>query len=87
MKIVAKPISMVAWFDSKGVPHPVRFRIEEESQEEVVIKIGRVITKEKEKLAGNHMLIFNCQSIIKGVEKPYQLKYELSTCKWILFKI
>lgn len=78
MKIVAKPVSMVAWFDSKGVPHPMRFRIEEE--EEVVIKVGRVITQDKEKLAGNPILIFNCQSIINGVEKPYQLKYELSTC-------
>jgi hypothetical protein len=85
MKVVAKPISMVAWFDTKGVPHPVRFKIEEE--QEVVIKVGRVMTQDKEKLAGNPMLIFNCQSVINGVERPYQLKYELSTCRWILFKI
>jgi len=87
MKVVAKPISMVAWFDTKGQPHPVRFKIEDEGSEEVVIKVGRVITKELEKLCGNYMLIFNCQSVINGAEKMYQIKYELSTCKWMLFKI
>ena len=87
MKVVAKPISMVAWFDPKGMPHPVRFKIESEEEADVVIKVGRVVTQEKEKFCGNHMLIFNCQSVINGAQKMYQIKYELSTCKWILFKI
>ena len=87
MKVVAKPISMVAWFDAKGMPHPVRFKIEDEESEDVVIKIGRVVTQDREKFCGNHMLIFNCQSVINGAEKMYQIKYELGTCKWILFKI
>jgi hypothetical protein len=67
------------------LPYPVRFKSDEE--EEVIIKVGRVVTQDKEKLYRNHMLIFNCQSVINGAEKMYQIEYELSAFKWMLFKI
>lgn len=87
MKVVAKPIEVVAWFDRAGTPNPVRLRLEGENEESIVIKIDKIITRDKEKLAGNHMLIFNCQGCINGSQKLFEIKYELSTCKWILFKI
>ncbi|HCQ88944.1 MULTISPECIES: hypothetical protein [unclassified Clostridium] len=85
MKVVAQPIDMVAWFDSDGEIHPVKFRIVDETTE--VVKINKIICKEKEKLAGNLMIIFRCQSIINNKEKIYEIKYDLNSCKWILFKI
>ena len=87
MKVVAKPIDMVAWFDKKGVPNPVRFKVDGEGGESIVIKIDKIITRDKEKLAGNPMLIFNCQGCVNGTQKLFEIKYELSTCKWILYKI
>ncbi|MFT5875547.1 MAG: hypothetical protein ACI8WT_004540 [Clostridium sp.] len=87
VKIVAKQIEMVAWFDKKGVPKPVRFRIQNEDESYRVIKIDKVVTMDKEKLAGNEMLVFKCQSIIEGVMSIFEIKYELKTCKWILYKI
>lgn len=87
MKVVARPIEMVAWFDKFGNPNPVRFRMTEEGDEQITIKIDRILQRAKEKLAGNNMIVFQCQSCINGLEKVYELKYELSTCKWILFKI
>lgn len=85
MKVVAKPIDVVAWFDKDGI-HPTKFRIENK-EGKVVIKIGRIIKKDMEKLAGNLMLVFTCESEINGLVKPYEIKYELNTMKWILFKI
>lgn len=87
MKVIAKPIEVVAWFDLSGKINPVRFKITNEDESNSVIKIDRIICIDKEKLAGNNMLVFKCQSIIDGVERIYELKYELSTCRWILFKI
>ncbi|MBZ9688402.1 hypothetical protein G9F72_018900 [Clostridium estertheticum] len=87
MKIVAKPIEVVSWTDKKGNIHPVRFKTTNEDESISVIKIDKVITVDKEKLAGNNMLVFKCQSVINGAERLYEIKYELSTCKWILFKI
>jgi hypothetical protein len=87
MRVVAKPIEVVCWTDISGNINPVRFKITNEDESNSVIKIDKVICVDKGKLAGNHMLVFKCQSIINGVEKIYEIKYELRTCKFILFKI
>lgn len=87
MKIIAKPIEVVFWTDIKGNIHPVRFKIVNEDESITVAKIDKVITVDKEKLAGNLMLVVKCQSTVNGVDKLYEIKYELGTCKWILYKI
>ncbi|HEY5588450.1 MAG TPA: hypothetical protein VIK86_05775 [Candidatus Paceibacterota bacterium] len=87
MKIVAKEIEMISWTDTKGVITPLRLRIVREDESLQVIKVDKVITRTQEKFAGNLMIVFNCQSLVGNVEKRYELKYEISTCKWMLFKI
>lgn len=86
MKVVAKNIDMIAWFRENGKIRPLKFKIEEEDHYQV-IKVDRVIKGEIEKYAGNVMYVFDCQSEINGEVKPYQLKYEIETNRWILFKI
>jgi hypothetical protein len=63
MKVIAKTIEMVAWFAEDGTPNPIRFRVRSADESVAVIKVDRVIFKEKEKLAGNSMIVFRCQSI------------------------
>ena len=87
MKVVAKAIEMIAWTDTKGNINPVRFKLTKEDESSSVIKIDKVISVDKERFAGNNMLVYNCQSVINEVDRIYQLKYEISTCKWMLFKI
>ncbi len=86
MKIVMKPIDMIAWFTPEGVPRPIKYRLMEEEQS-YTIRVDRVMERSEEKLAGNRMLVYRCQSIIRGREQVYELKYELSTCKWFLYKM
>ena len=87
MKVLALPIEMVSYTDNKGNIKPIRFRMQVDDEPMQVIKIDKVIVKETEKFAGNIMLVYKCQSLIENVTKIYEIKYELSTCKWILFKI
>jgi len=87
MKILAKPIEVVSWTDTKGNINPVRFKITKEDGSNSVVKIDKVICGDIEKLAGNNMLVFRCRSVISDVERLYELKYELGTCMWMLFKI
>ena len=87
MKVVAKPISVVARFPEKGMPEPVKFRLKNEDDSYTNVMIDKIIQSDMEKLAGNLMIVFRCQSLIGGVTKLYELKYELNTCKWVLFKI
>ena len=77
-----KPIEMIAWFDLVGVPRPIRFRVDGE-----VCIVQQVSSISEEKLAGNRMKIYRCQSEIDGLLKPFELKFELNTCKWFLFRM
>lgn len=87
MRIIAKPIEVISYTDDKGDMKPLRFRMQTEDDSVKVVKIDKIIIKELEKLAGNPMLVFRCQSLINNVQKQFEIKYELRTCKWILFKI
>ena len=87
MKVLALPIEVVSYTDDKGSIRPIRFRMQIEDEPMQVIKVDQVIVKEVEKLAGNDMLVFKCQSLIDNAMKLFEIKYELKTCRWILYKI
>lgn len=87
MKVIEKPIEMIASFDVKGNPTPIRFRLETEDESYQVIKIDKVIDRSLVKCYGDHMIVFHCQSIIGSLEKRYEVRYELNTCKWLLYKM
>ena len=86
MKILMQPIEMIAWFTREGVPHPIKYRLRQ-NEENITVRVDRVMIRSEEKLAGNRMLLYRCQSVINGIEKVYELKYELGTCKWFLYKM
>lgn len=87
MKVLMKQIKMVAWFAENGFLTPVRFQLKGAGDELVTIKVGIIFERNEEKLAGNRMMIYRCKSEIDGVEKLYELKYEVGTCKWYLWKM
>lgn len=74
---------MIAWFDIPGTPRPIRFR-----HRGNIIKVEMIVRLSEEKLAGNRIIkVYDCQSEIQGQMKQFQLKYELNTCKWFLYKV
>lgn len=87
MKVLMKPIEMIAWFSKDKYPIPLRYRIVDENMENKVIKVDKILFKEEEKIAGNRMILYRCESIIENTQRIFELKYEISTCKWFLFKI
>lgn len=87
MKVIMEPIEMIGWFNLKGILMPLRFRLETKQHELKTVKINKVLYHTEEKIAGNPMRTYSCVVAVNGVEKPCELKYELNTCKWILFKI
>jgi len=82
MEIVSTPITILAHFDLNGTPHPLRFKLADREH-----KVEQVVAVTEERLAGNKMLCFKCQSEIDGELKPFEIKFEKSTCKWFLWKM
>lgn len=87
MKIVAKPVRVLAVFWPEQKPMPYKFKMEEAGGNITTVKIDRILYSCKSKVAGIETIVYACQSIIGGVERRYELKYILNTCQWELYKI
>lgn len=87
MKVVMEHIDVIACFDQTKGLIPIKFRIKNKDNSENIIKIDKICYQKQEKIAGNPMIIFICQSLINNVLKKYEIKYEINTCKWYLYKI
>ena len=49
--------------------------------------VGRIFLAQQEKAGGVPMFIYDCQSVIDGKERRYQLKYRIPDCRWELYKM
>ncbi len=87
MKIVAKPIDVIATFSNQKKPVPYKFKFYQDSGERVEVLVEKIQCVEESKLAGIDALIYTCQSLFCGEEKIYQLKYIVGQYRWELYKI
>ena len=87
MKIVAKPIKMIAAFDESGITTPLKFKIEEQDSESRIVKVDKIISTESIKPAGMDSIVFLCQSEVLGILKRYELIYRVKSHQWELYKI
>lgn len=87
MKVIMRPIDMLAWFDTEGKPHPIRFRTTDNKGENITIKLDNISNIELEKHAGNRMVRFDCLATIRDIQRQLQIKYEMASCKWYLVKL
>lgn len=78
MKIINQPIKVMAIFYPNGNIEPVRFRLDD-----LVVNVEKVLKSYEEKIVGNNRIIFVCQHNGKDI---YELKYELKSKIWYLFK-
>lgn len=87
MKTIRKPIEMISWTEIDGSIHPLRFKIECHDGEKQMYKVNRVFTKKLDRIAGNLTYKFDCEVNINALMKLCEIRYEVETCKWVLFKI
>lgn len=87
MKLLRKSVEVIALFDFDGNSKPMKFRLINEEEENTVIKIDKIVKREIDKFAGNKMLKYTCESCINGEVKLFELRYEMDTCKWYLYKM
>jgi len=87
VKLMRKPIEVIAWFDFQGNAVPIRFRYEDENQELQVVKVDKIIKKDRNKFAGNSMLKYTCETCDNGIAKIFELRYEIDSLKWYLHKM
>lgn len=87
MKALRKPIEAIVLFDLEGNTVPIKFRYLNEAEELVTVKVDRIIKKDIDKFAGNRMIKFTCQSCIGNQIKPFELRFEIDTSRWFIYKM
>jgi hypothetical protein len=87
VKIVARPIDVIAVFKGGERPIPYKFRYTESDGRSSDVKIDRILVSDEQRVAGQRSFIYECQSEIDGCEKRYQLKYLIPEARWLLYKI
>lgn len=87
MKVLRKPIEVIAWFDIEGNPAPLRFRYEDENEGICVIRVNKVLKKDIDRFAGNKMLKYTCETWKDGTGIIFELRYEIDSLKWYLYKM
>jgi len=87
MKVIAKPIEMLSISDSTGDVKPIKFRMKLEDKSLTTIKVDRIIRRDSSKRAGEVAYIYTCESLIQDELKLYELRYTLSSCIWVLYKM
>ncbi len=83
MKIYMKPIQMICVHDYDGALTPIKWQVRGRDP----VLIDRIQERRQEKLAGIPTLIYRCQSLIGEQERVYELKYEVPTHTWYIYKM
>jgi hypothetical protein len=78
MKILNEPIKVMAIFNTDGKIEPVKFRLDDQ-----VVRVEKIMKTYEEKTVGNTRIVFVC---IHNGKDIFELKYEIDTKMWYLFK-
>ena len=87
MKTLARPIEVLAYTDTLGNMSPLRFKAKTKDDADVIINVDKVESRELEKMAGNLMLLYKCKGVVNEKQRDFELKFEIRSCKWILWKM
>ena len=90
MQIKNLEVDMIACFNKeKNYPIPLKMRITTSTGIKKYINIDRLVGQKMEKIAGNRMCIFRCEadSKTKNEVTPFEVKYDMETGKWFLYKV
>ena len=87
MKTVSRPIDTIVVFRGGSKPLPYKFRYTDLLGESREVLVGRILIAEKQKVGGVSVFVYDCQGVIEGRERRYQLKYRVEDCLWELYKM
>ena len=86
MNIVDKSVQVVTKTDSAGIIKPLCFFITGDESREV-IDVERLVRRDKEKIGGDYTYTFTCEIIKDNMKMLCDLRLNLSTNEWILYRM
>lgn len=87
MKLVERNIDLITYHDPNGVMRPVRFRLSLDDQSRATVDIEQILKLDLVKNNTMTYRIYTCESQINGEKKIFQIRFNVTTHKWDLYKI
>jgi hypothetical protein len=87
MNIVNKPVQVVSALDRAGIIKPVCIFIVDGPEQGEAITVNRLIRRDKEKIQGSQVMTFTCEINEKNRKKLCDLRFNMDTEEWILYRI
>lgn len=87
MKVIMKPIEIMAHFSADGYITPYRMRYKDAQQSNIIVQIDNILKSSVNTFAGNIVYVYECNAIIDDIQKRFEIKYETKSNIWFLSKI
>lgn len=87
MEVLLKPIEVVANFSPEGRISPIRFRVITDETGYETIYINNISRRRRERAGKSFIDIYTCTGQVMGAEKLLELKYEISSGEWSLYRM
>lgn len=81
-----RPIQVIALCGAEGELRPLRFRFEDTHHQLHTVSVMEVVDIRWENFVGIETAVFLCRAREEGCEQLYELKYTVSTHRWVLFR-
>lgn len=81
------PIQLISSCSTLGNFTPLKFRFEDNAHNLITINISDILSTRERKFNGVHDLIYTCQSNTSEVTQLFELKYNVNTHKWFMFRM
>lgn len=87
MNIVNKSVQVVTTVDGAGIIKPLSFFVTDADEIGDMINVERLLRRDKEKIGGDYVYTFTCEIIKDNMKMLCDLKLNLSTQEWSLYRM
>jgi hypothetical protein len=87
MNIVNKSVQVVTTTDRAGIIKPLCFFISDAGEIGDVTNVERLVRRDKEKIGGDYIYTFTCEIIKDNMKMLCDLRLNLSTDEWSLYRM
>ncbi len=87
MEVLLIPIEVVATFTRDGRISPVRFRVILSDSGYETITIHQISRRRRERTGKTFIDIYTCTGSVQSVERIFELKYDITSGEWSLYRM
>lgn len=87
MEVLLIPIEVVATFTRDGCITPVRFRVILDDAGTQTIPVSQILRRRRERTGKTFIDIYTCSGQVQDRERGFELKYDIATGEWSLYRM